>query len=99
MSKFLICTMMAITLLIVACCPVSAQDSVETADSFGLDSLLNIEISAASKYGQGVHEAPASITVVTSDGSNIDAGQNVLIARAYGWVALSDNGTNYSIFE
>jgi len=34
--------------------------------SFDLDSLLNIEISAASKYAQGIHEAPAAVTVITS---------------------------------
>lgn len=45
----------------------SAEESGGFDESLGLDSLLNIEISAASKYAQGIHEAPAAVTVITAD--------------------------------
>lgn len=44
-----------------------AEEATGLDESLGLDSLLNIEISAASKYAQGIHEAPAAVTVITAD--------------------------------
>ena len=37
------------------------------------------------------------ITIVSGDGSNIDASASYTISVNYGWVWLSDNGTNYSV--
>jgi len=44
-----------------------------------LDSLMSIQVSAASKYDQTSLEAPASVTILTSDD-----------IRRYGWRTLED---------
>jgi outer membrane receptor for ferrienterochelin and colicins len=45
----------------------SAQTTAEASRAISLDSLLNTRISAASKYAQTSGEAPASVTILTSD--------------------------------
>ena len=62
LSFSLFCTLLA---LLVAPNISWAQD--DTADDFSLESILDVEISAASKYKQTVREAPASITVITAE--------------------------------
>lgn len=44
-----------------------AQEMEAEVDSLSLESLLDIEISAASKYDQTTREAPASVSVITSE--------------------------------
>ncbi len=58
---------------------VLAQSPGGGIEQFPLDSLLNIKISAATKYDQTVSEAPASVTIISSED----------IAR-YGYRTLSD---------
>ncbi|NQV13839.1 TonB-dependent receptor plug domain-containing protein [bacterium] len=59
--------------------PALAQDNVEDSDLASLEALLNIKVSTASKYEQFSYEAPASISIVTSDD-----------IRAYGYRTLDE---------
>jgi iron complex outermembrane receptor protein len=45
----------------------TAVEAQQTSAEVSLDSLLNTRISAASKYDQRAAEAPASVTIITSD--------------------------------
>jgi iron complex outermembrane receptor protein len=45
----------------------AAQEEELDMSALGLDSLLNVEITTASKYGQTSREAPASVTIVTAE--------------------------------
>ncbi len=56
-----------------------AQSHDGSVEQFPLDSLLNIKVSAATKYDQTTSEAPASVTIISSEE----------IAR-YGYRTLSD---------
>lgn len=48
--------------------PLPAPDTLAAPDAFAeLESLLDVEASAASKYAQALHDAPASVTIVTAD--------------------------------
>ncbi len=44
-----------------------AQEDTRDIQYVSLDSLLNIKISAAAKYKQSIGEAPASVTIITSE--------------------------------
>lgn len=44
-----------------------AQEDVQDIEDISLDSLLNMQISTAAKYEQRVSEAPASVTIITSE--------------------------------
>jgi len=57
----------------------SANTWAEDIEFMSLDSLMGIQVSAASKYEQSTLEAPASVTVLTSDD-----------IRRYGWQSLED---------
>jgi len=46
---------------------VYCQDSETSTDEHALDSLLNLKISTAAKYEQTINEAPASVSVITSE--------------------------------
>lgn len=59
-TKFLLFTFLVI--------PIAKSQSDDLLGQvFSLDSLLNIKISAASKYLQKISEIPASVTIITSD--------------------------------
>lgn len=62
MSKSIRRFALTILLHIAATYPVAAQDSAEPEDSLGLDSLLNIEISAAAKRNQSANGGSAAVT-------------------------------------
>jgi len=47
--------------------PVNAQKQDDGLWSISLDSLLNVRISAASRYAQTSAQAPASVTIVTAE--------------------------------
>jgi len=44
-----------------------AQEKERDIQEFSLEDLLNIQISTASKYQQSVNDAPASVTIITSE--------------------------------
>ncbi len=60
-----------LSLFLVVVCSLSAnarnQDDLRTIADISLDSLLNIDISTAAKYGQPTNEAAASVTIVTAE--------------------------------
>ena len=45
----------------------TAQTGGQDIQDVSLDSLLNVQISAAAKYEQKMSEAPASVTIITSE--------------------------------
>lgn len=53
--------------LLVCCATAAGAQQHSTSAELSLDSLLNTRISAASKYDQRAAEAPASVTIITSD--------------------------------
>lgn len=59
-------SLVIILLFIVAGQVVLAQEDLPSTD-FSLDSLLNVKVSTASKYNQTVNEAPASVSIITSE--------------------------------
>ncbi|MDH3733681.1 MAG: TonB-dependent receptor [Gemmatimonadota bacterium] len=44
-----------------------AQEVESRMSTLGLDSLLNVQVTTASKYGQTTREAPASVSIVTAE--------------------------------
>ncbi len=65
------CTYIPLLLLCIAICfnphTGTAQESVQDIQALSLDSLLNMQISTAAKYEQTIGEAPASVTIITSE--------------------------------
>ncbi len=61
-----ICLLMAIVIM-AANSASNAQDSTSAADNLSIEDLLNTQISTAAKYTQAVSQAPASVTIITSD--------------------------------
>lgn len=63
--------LLLVLLLILACFipqrGIAKKDDVHDIKDLSLDSLLNIQISAAAKYKQKISEAPASVTIITSE--------------------------------
>jgi iron complex outermembrane receptor protein len=45
----------------------TAQEDAQDIEDISLDALLNVQISTAAKYQQTVSEAPASVTIITSE--------------------------------
>jgi len=65
--------------LLIAARALTAHPDVEDLENISLDSLLNIPVSAATKYEKKTSEVPASVSIITSDD----------IAR-YGWRTLDE---------
>jgi outer membrane receptor for ferrienterochelin and colicins len=57
----------------------AAHPEVESIESISLDSLLNIPVSAATKYEKKTSEVPASVSIITSDD-----------IERYGWRTLDE---------
>jgi outer membrane receptor for ferrienterochelin and colicins len=62
-------SLLSLLLVVVCSLPAKArsQDDLQTIADISLDSLLNIDISTAAKYGQPTSEAAASVTIVTAE--------------------------------
>jgi iron complex outermembrane receptor protein len=59
--------------------PASAQSRSQVSESISLDSLLNVRITAVARYSQTSAQAPASVTIVTSED-----------IERYGYLTLDD---------
>lgn len=65
------CAYISLLLLCIAICfnphTGTAQENAQDIQDLSLDSLLNMQISTAAKYKQTISEAPASVTIITSE--------------------------------
>jgi iron complex outermembrane receptor protein len=77
--------------------PSAAQMSGNAMESISLDSLLNVRISAASRYAQTSVQAPASVTIVTSEDIERYGYRTVddVLASVRGFYLSSDHNYSY----
>jgi outer membrane receptor for ferrienterochelin and colicins len=59
--------LLAVIVVMIATSVSYAQDSTLSAGDLSIEALLNTKISTAAKYTQTVSQAPASVTIITSD--------------------------------